>query len=91
MDLQWLFQTGHIADIVIVVMLIEAVLLGIYYAKTGAGVEPRQLITNLAAGIALFVAVRLALTDAHWTSIAIALGASFVAHVADLRSRWRSG
>jgi hypothetical protein len=91
MDLEPLFQSGRIADIVIAVMLVEAVLLAAYHRKTGLGIEPKQLLTNLAAGVALFVAVRLALTGAHWTSISMALGASFLAHLADLRSRWRSG
>jgi hypothetical protein len=84
-----LFASGHIVDIVIALMVVEAAALITFHRLTGKGLNPRETITNLAAGICLFVALRLALTGAEWTWIGVALSAALLAHIADLTSRWR--
>ncbi|MGQ0455685.1 MAG: hypothetical protein ACT4OU_01350 [Hyphomicrobium sp.] len=89
--MQDLFQSGRIADIVIALMAIEAVALIAYARATGRGIPARQVLSNLTAGVCLFLALRLALTGAPWTWIGGALAASLAAHLADLKSRWNSG
>lgn len=49
----------------------------------------RDLLTTLAAGAALMLAVRLALAGAGPAWLALCLLASLAAHVFDLRRRWR--
>ncbi len=84
-----LFASGAIADIVIALMVVEAMALIAYARATGRGIAPVQVLTNFAAGICLFMAVRFALTGAPWQWIGGSLAISLVAHLADLKSRWR--
>ncbi len=85
-----LFASGRIADVVIALMVMEAIALVAYRSFSGHGIETSQVLTNLAAGICLFMAVRFALTAADWPWIGGSLALALVAHVADLRSRWRT-
>ncbi len=48
-----------------------------------------DLLVTLLAGLPLLVAARLALADAAWPWLALALLAGGVGHVLDLRRRWR--
>ncbi len=84
-----LFASGRIVDIIIGLMIVEAAVLIAYHRATGNGITVPQILGNLLAGVCLFAAVRLALTDAPWPWIGGALTAALVAHIADLRSRWR--
>jgi hypothetical protein len=88
--LQDLFSSGRIADIVIGLMMVEAIVLFAYHRATGKGLRTTQIFSTLAAGVFLFLALRLALTGASWPWIGFALAASLAAHVADLTSRWNS-
>jgi hypothetical protein len=83
-DIAALFRNGYIADIVLAVMLLEAVVL---LAWRGA-VNARAVLALLLPGACLVFALRAALTGAHWTWIAVALTLAFVAHVADIRQRF---
>lgn len=89
--MQELFATGRIADLVIALMAIEAVMLIGYRRTTGHGIGVPQVLSNLAAGICLFLALRMALTGAPWTWIGAALALSLAAHIADLKFRWMRG
>ena len=86
--MQELFATGRIADLVIALMALEAITLIAYRRVTGHGIGTTQVLSNLAAGVCLFIALRLALTGAQWTWIGVVLAASLAAHLADLKSRW---
>lgn len=86
-----LFASGRIVDIIIALMVVEAIVLIAYHKSTGQGIKVPQVLSNLLAGICLFLALRLAITDAHWTWIGVALAAALAAHVLDLTSRWRGG
>ncbi|MDX2308658.1 MAG: hypothetical protein NW216_10500 [Hyphomicrobium sp.] len=83
-----LFQSGQIADVVIAVMVIEALALAAWRLRTGRGPGLFPVATNLLAGVALLIALRLALMGTHWLPIALALLGAFVFHLADLRARW---
>lgn len=76
-----LFASGHAVDIVLAVMLAEAAFLivrGRDAATVGLAFLPGALI---------LLAVRAALTGAGWPWVALALAASFPAHLADLHRR----
>ncbi len=85
-----LFETGRIIDVILILVIVEAGLLILFWQRTGRGIAPRALIANLVSGSALMVAVRLALTEAPWTAVAACLTISFIAHVVDLAGRWHS-
>lgn len=85
-----LFATGRIIDVILVLVVLEAVGLVILWRWTRRGVAPREAAANLVSGGALMLAVRAALTGAPWTSVSGWLLLAFAAHVADLWYRWRS-
>ncbi len=67
----------------------EWVVLTILHRRTGHGVAGLQLTGNLLAGGCLLLALRFALIAAAWWMVAACLAGSLVAHVLDLRQRWR--
>ncbi|UHD18157.1 hypothetical protein [Thiocapsa bogorovii] len=85
-----LFASGRLIDLILGLVLVEAIALGVLHRLTGKGVAPRDLVGLLLAGAFLLVAVRLALTGAEWFWIGLSLGLALVAHLADLALRWRT-
>jgi hypothetical protein len=75
-------------DLAIAITLLEAVAVFAWWKVTGEGPEPRAWMPNLAAGILLMVALRLASVDAPLAWILPCLTASGVAHAVDLARRW---
>lgn len=86
----WLFASGHVADLVLGVLAMEAALLLAFRRRTGRGPTPRAILGIVLPGVALVLALRLALTGAWWGWIGLVLGAAFLAHLFDLSQRWRS-
>jgi hypothetical protein len=82
-----LFVSGRVVDLVLAVMLVEAIALAAYHRRTGRGLPAVAIVLNLAAGAALLLALRGALVGAGWGWIALALAGAFAAHLADLRQR----
>jgi hypothetical protein len=76
-----LFASGHAVDIVLAVMMIEAI------ALIARGRAAATVVLAFLPGALILLAVRAALTDAGWPWVALALAASFPAHLADLRRR----
>ena len=58
-------------------------------ARWGRGPTPAPLLSNLASGAALMLALRAALTGAAWPSLAAWLTVALVAHLAELAIRFR--
>jgi hypothetical protein len=85
-----LFASGRIADIALIVMAVEAIILRVVIAYRGDALPYRALLANLAAGACLVIAVRLALVGAHWQWIALVLAASLLAHSTDVALRLRT-
>lgn len=85
--MEQLFLSGRIVDIIVALVVVEAMALALFHALTGRGLALRAVAANLAAGLLLMLALRAALVDAHWTWIAALLAAALLAHVADLGSR----
>lgn len=77
-------------DALLALVVLEAVVLWLYHARTGRGLAPRRLLPTLLAGFGLLLAFRLALggAGAVWAAGALALAGS--AHVLDLKGRWRA-
>jgi hypothetical protein len=84
-----LFHSGRIVDLILLLVLVEAVLLAWRRQLTGRGPSLRALLPNLLSGAALLAAVRLALVNAAWLWVATALLFALLAHLADLHQRWR--
>lgn len=83
-----LFTSGRIVDVIVALMAVEAIALSLLRQKAGRGPTRLEIAASLAAGLALLVALRFALTGTHWEWVAAALAASLVAHLTDMRLRW---
>lgn len=79
----------QLIDIVITVTLLEGLALLVYHRRTGRGMSPGEFLPNLAAGLALMLALRAGLGGGGWTAVAAGLLVAGLAHVADLKHRWR--
>ena len=85
----WLFESGRVADLLLLVLALEAAGLWWWHRRTGEGVALRRALPFLLSGAAFALALRAALTDSHWGWTALALAGAGAAHAWDLRSRWR--
>ena len=83
-----LFASGRVVDLILGLMALEAAALALYRMRTGRGLGIPRFAGFLLSGAFLMLALRGALVDAWWGWIALCLGASLVAHLADLRQRW---
>ena len=83
-----LFSSGHIVDLILVLVVLEAVLLAGWHWRTGRGLAFRAFAATICSGAALMLALRAALVGAWWGWIALPLLAALLAHIADLRGRW---
>jgi hypothetical protein len=81
------FATGAAADVVLVLMLLEAAALLTLLRGRGAALVP--LVANLVSGACMVLALRAALVQADWTTIAAFLLGSFAAHGVELALRLR--
>lgn len=83
-----LFDSGRVIDLILGLMVVEAIALALYHARTGRGIAPRRLYANLLAGACLMLALRASLTGAGVPHVASWLLLGLVAHLADLGTRW---
>jgi hypothetical protein len=84
-----LFAAGRIVEMILALMVFEAIALGLYHRRTGRGIAPLDLLLNLAAGALLLLALRAAIVDPDPLAPAPYLAVALFAHVADLARRWR--
>jgi hypothetical protein len=84
-----LFESGRLVDLILVLTVIEAVCLVLYWRSRGRGIAPLDLLPNLFAGAFLLLALRLALGGAGWELCCGSLAAAGVSHVVDLGRRRR--
>jgi hypothetical protein len=80
--MDWLIRSGHAVDLILVVMLAEALWL---HLRRGVGLI--DLALALLPGALILLAARAALVGAAWPLIALPLALSFPVHLADLRRR----
>ncbi len=76
--------SGYAADLIIAVMVIEAVFLGFFLRKKGLARLIPGFWAALLAGAALVFALRTALTGGGVVVIVVCMGLSFVAHLIEL-------
>ena len=86
-----LFASGRIVDLILAAVAVEAVLLAGLRYRFGAGPALPGLLANLAAGSALMLALRAALTGSAWPVVAAFMLAGLLAHGIDLALRFRGG
>ncbi len=84
-----LFASGRIVDAILVLVAVEALVLLCARARWGRGPAPGALLSNLASGAALMLALRAALTGTAWPGIAVWLTAALAAHLAEMVIRFR--
>lgn len=84
-DLAAFFASGHAADFVLAVLVIEAVLLVL------AGRAFVDVAFLLLPAMLMMLGLRAALVGAAWPWIALPLAASFPVHIADLLRRGPGG
>jgi hypothetical protein len=85
----WL-SSGRLIDIVIVITLLEGAFLLALHRKTGRGVAPRDFVLNMASGLCLMLALRLALSGVGWQMTALCLMAAGSLHAMDIYRRWNA-
>ena len=83
------FASGRVADLILLVLLLEGVALGVHHGRTGRGIGLRAVLPFLLAGAAFAVSLRAALTGAGWPWVALPLLGALMAHLWDLAARWR--
>ena len=83
-----LFASGHVVDLILLLVLAEAAALLALHRATGRGPPLAALLPNLAAGACLLLALRAGLRGAAWPVVALCLLGSLLAHLTDLRARW---
>jgi hypothetical protein len=84
-----LVRSGHVADVILACLVIEAVALLAWHRATGRGLAPRAAAALLLPGAFLVLALRFALTGEAWPLIPVALLGALAAHLWDLRGRLR--
>jgi hypothetical protein len=82
-------RSGHVADIILACLVLEAIALLAWHRMTGRGLAPRAVAALLLPGAFLVLALRFALTGAAWPLIPAALVAALAAHLWDLSARLR--
>lgn len=85
-----LFASGRIIDIILILVIAEALVLWLYRRMTGRGVALSSVALNLISGFCLMLALRAALVDASWVWISLWLTAALAAHVADIVRQLRA-
>ena len=80
--MQSLFDSGRIVDFILLVMLVEMAVL-----TATRRMRLPDVVFLMLPGACLLLALRGALVGAPWPMIAMALAASFVAHIVDVVRR----
>jgi hypothetical protein len=75
-------SSGHIVDLILIVIVIEAAVLLWWRGRRSVG----AIVSALLPGVLLLLALRAALMDAPWLCVAGTLALAFPAHLFDL---WR--
>lgn len=84
-----LFASGRLVDFILVVVLLEAAALLLYWAWARRGIAPLDLLPNLCAGAFLLLALRAVLAGGGWMIASLWLAAAGLAHLIDVSRRWR--
>jgi hypothetical protein len=94
------FSSPHMIDLIVGFTILEAILLilarrlrgfrlGVRLPGHDGKIRPITIVLMLLPGLCLMLAIRAALDGAAWPWVPAALAAALVAHVADVRERWK--
>jgi hypothetical protein len=83
-----LFASGRLIDLILVVVVLEAAVLLLYWARVRRGIAPLDLLPNLCAGAFLLLALRVTLAGGGWMMASLCLAAAGLAHLTDVYRRW---
>lgn len=86
--LKTLFVSGHVIDIIVILMWCEAIALIVYHRASGKGLRVWDVLPNVASGFFLMLGIRFALVHASWMYIGAVLLASLIVHAVDTFRRW---
>lgn len=89
MSLESLIGSGRIVDIMVVFVVLEVLVLIMYWRRTGKGVATLPLLANVGAGGSLMLALGATLKGAAYPIIAAFLISSLIFHLSDLAIRWK--
>lgn len=84
------FSSGLAFDVVLGFMVVEALALAAWRYKTGRGLAAGEIAGVLLPGLFLLLALRSVVAGSQWMWISAFLLAALVAHMVDLRRRWRA-
>ena len=84
---EW-FASGRLVDLILALVVVEVIVLALYWRATRRGVPLADLLPNILAGAFLLLALRLSLGGFGWQPCCACLAAAGVAHLVDLRRRW---
>ena len=84
-----LIESGRIADLILLVIVIEAAVVCTLAAVSKMRVPAAGLLLNLGAGAALLLALRAVATEAGWMAVGFWLLVALGAHLGDLFWRLR--
>ena len=79
----------HLIDLVIIATLVEWAALVLLWKRFGRGVPPGMLSWMLLPGLCLMLAVRGVMIGIPWYGLTLLMLLAGLAHLIDLRSRWR--
>jgi hypothetical protein len=85
--IQDLIASGRVAEIAIALICLEAIVLLMFLRRRGRGHQVAPTLAGLAAGAALFLALRASLMETP--GIALFLAAALLAHATELALRLR--
>jgi hypothetical protein len=83
------FASGRAIDCILGLMFFEMIALLLLRRILRHGLQPIEVAVSLAAGAALLLALRAALLGSPWQWISLWLIAALIAHLCDLRRRWK--
>jgi len=87
--LRWLHDSGHVADLVVAVIVLEGVGLIWLHRRVGRPGWPWRMVLALIPGAALVMALGAALRGADWMWVGAWLLVSLGVHLTDMWVRWR--
>jgi hypothetical protein len=84
-----LFASGHVADLILVLLGLEAVAVLLLAGRRAATGRIGSHLSELAAAAGIVLAFRAALTGAAWPVMAVFLLLAFLAHAISVVASWR--
>lgn len=79
-----LFASGRIVDLILALVAVEAILLMVFRRQVRRRTPLWGLVTHLASGACLLIALRIALVQGWWGWVGLALGAALACHLVAL-------